>query len=140
MSLKKFDKLTKSCNKKLMNWKQLTKQSHFNVENVHFVQFRLLKMSVTILQTRTFQYQRKNRRSILILNLSSVVEKILNEKNDVKRLKLKWSWTLITEIMKRLKLITFALALVKKSSIMYIFNLTISWTIFTKSDKMWLKT
>ena len=137
MNLKRFDKSTKSCNKKLMSWKQLTKQSHFNVENVHLVRSRLLKVNVTIFQTRTSRYQWESRRSILILNLSSVVEKILNKKNDVKKLKLRWSWTLIIETMKRLKLITFAFASVKRSSIICILDLTISRTIFTRFDKMW---
>ena len=139
MNLKRFDKLMKNCNKKLMSWKQLTKQFHFNVENVHFVRFRLLKVSVTIFQTQTSRYQWKNQQNISILNLSSVVEKILNEKNDVKKLKSKWLWTLIIETMKQLKLIMSAFASMKKSLIMCMFNLTIFWTISTKFDKMWLR-
>ena len=127
----------KSCNKKLTNWKQLTRQFHFNVEDVHFVRSRLLKMNVTIFSTRTFRYQRESRRSILILNLSSVVEKTSNKKNDIKKLKLRWSWTLIIETTKRLKLITFVFASVKKSLIMYMLDLTIFRTIFTRLDKMW---
>ena len=137
MSSKRFDKSTKSCNKKLMSWRQLTKQLHFNVEDVHLVRVRQQKICVTIFQSRTLRCQQENRRNISILNLSSVVEKISNEKNDVKRLRLRWSWTLIIETTKRLKLITSAFASVKKSLIMYMLNLTIFRTIFTRSDKMW---
>ena len=127
----------KNCNKKLMNWKLLTKQFSFNVEDVYFVLSRLLKERVETHQIRTLRYQQESRRNILILNLSSVVEKVLNEKNNIKKLKLKWLWTLIIKTTKQLKLITSAFASVKKSLIMCMFDLTISRTIFTKPNKMW---
>ena len=68
-----------------------------------------------------------------------MVEKMSNEKNDVKRLKLKWLWTLIIEITRRLKLIISVSVLVKRLSIMSMLDLTISRTIFIKFDKIWLK-
>ena len=49
-NLIKFDKLIKICNRKLMRWKQLTKQFYFNIENVYFAHFRLLKIHVMIFQ------------------------------------------------------------------------------------------
>ena len=136
MNLRKFNKSTKNCNKKLMSWRLLTRQFSFNVENVHFVLFRLLKERVETHQIQTLQYQQKSRRNILILNLSSVVERASNKKNDVKKSRLKWLWTLIIKTTKQLRLITFAFASMKRSLIMYMFDLTISQTIFTKSDKM----
>ena len=136
MNLKKFDKSTKSCNKKLMSWRLLTRQFFFNVEDVHLVLSRLLKERVETYQIRTLQYQQKSRWNISILNFSSIVERILNKKNDVKRSRLRWLWTLIIKTTKRLKLITSVFASMKRSLIMCMLDLTISRIIFTKSDKM----